>query len=55
MGQRPFLILSAERAVYLIWVLLTIAAGILIYSLITGDYRLAYVAHHTNRAMPGDL
>src|SRR3984957_10187226 len=50
--KRPFLILSAERAVYSIWVLLTIAAGILIYSLMTGDYRMAYVAHYTNKAMP---
>ncbi|HTB12008.1 MAG TPA: heme lyase CcmF/NrfE family subunit [Bryobacteraceae bacterium] len=50
--KRPFLILSAERAVYSIWVLVTIAAGILIYSLMTGDYRMAYVAHYTNRAMP---
>src|ERR1700676_3350246 len=50
--KRPFLTLSAERAVYSIWVLVTIAAGILIYSLMTGDYRLAYVAHYTNRAMP---
>jgi cytochrome c-type biogenesis protein CcmF len=50
--KRPFLTLSGERAVYSIWVLLTIAAGILIYSLMTGDYRMAYVAHYTNRAMP---
>jgi cytochrome c-type biogenesis protein CcmF len=50
--KRPFLTLSAERAVYSIWVLITIAAGILIYSLMTGDYRMAYVAHYTNRAMP---
>src|SRR5580692_11031972 len=50
--KKPFLILSAERAVYSIWVLVTIAAGILIYSLMTGDYRMAYVAHYTNRAMP---
>src|ERR1700729_2737073 len=49
--KRPFLTLSAERAVYSIWVLVTIAAGILIYSLMTGDYRMAYVAHYTNRAM----
>ncbi len=52
LAKRPFLILSAERAVYSIWVLVTIAAGILIYSLMTGDYRMAYVAHYTNRAMP---
>src|SRR5579863_2230715 len=50
--KRPFLVLSAERAVYSIWVLITIAAGILIYSLMTGDYRMAYVAHYTNRVMP---
>src|SRR3984957_9839429 len=50
--KRPFLILSAERAVYSIWVLVSIAAVILIYSLMTGDYRMAYVAHYTNRAMP---
>ncbi len=50
--KRPFLTLSAERAVYSIWVLITIAAGILIYSLMNGDFRMAYVAHYTNRAMP---
>src|SRR5271156_979035 len=50
--KRPFLVLSGERAVYSIWVLITIAAGILIYSLMNGDYRMAYVAHYTNRAMP---
>jgi cytochrome c-type biogenesis protein CcmF len=50
--KRSFLTLSAERAVYSIWVLVSIAAGILIYSLLAGDYRMAYVAHYTNRAMP---
>src|SRR5262245_11704290 len=51
-AHKPFLILSAERSVYSIWVLLTGAAGLLIYMLIAGDYRLAYVAQHSNRAMP---
>jgi cytochrome c-type biogenesis protein CcmF len=51
-GKRPFLILSAERAVYCIWALLTTAAGILIYSLIAGDYRMTYVWAHSNHAMP---
>ncbi|MCS7026351.1 MAG: heme lyase CcmF/NrfE family subunit [Bryobacteraceae bacterium] len=50
--DKPLLVLSAERAVYGIWALLTIASGILVYSLITGDFRLAYVAGHSNRAMP---
>ena len=51
-GRRPFLIVSAERAVYAIWALLTAASGILISLLISGDYRLAYVASHTDKAMP---
>jgi cytochrome c-type biogenesis protein CcmF len=51
-GKRPFLVLSAERAVYCVWALLTTAAGILIYSLISGDYRMTYVWAHSNRAMP---
>jgi cytochrome c-type biogenesis protein CcmF len=50
-AKRPFLVLSAERAVYTIWILLTVAAGILIHALIQGDFRLAYVAAHSNRAM----
>src|SRR5580693_7918350 len=50
--RKPFLILSGERAVLAVWVLITTAAGILIYSLMTGDMRMAYVASHTNRAMP---
>jgi cytochrome c-type biogenesis protein CcmF len=51
-ANRPLLIVSAERAVYCIWALLTTAAGILIYSLIHGDYRLSYVWEHSNLAMP---
>ncbi len=51
LGKRPFLAASAERAVYAIWALVTAAAGILIYSLIEGDYRLAYVASHSNKSM----
>src|SRR5271165_2740755 len=50
--NKPFLILSGERAVLAVWLLVTTAAGILIYSLMTGDMRMAYVASHTNRAMP---
>jgi cytochrome c-type biogenesis protein CcmF len=48
---RPFLVLSGERAVYCIWALITTASGILIYSLMQGDYRLVYVYGHSNRAM----
>ena len=49
--KNSFLIVSAERAVYSVWLLLTIAAGLLIYSLVTGDFRLAYVAAHTDSSM----
>jgi cytochrome c-type biogenesis protein CcmF len=50
--QRPFLIVSAQRAVYSVCFLLTVASGLLVYALLTGDFRLAYVAAHTNLAMP---
>jgi cytochrome c-type biogenesis protein CcmF len=50
--SNPFLILSAERAVYSNFFLLTAASGLLVYALIWGDFRLAYVAAHSNRAMP---
>ena len=49
--KRPFLMLSAERAVLAVWGLVTTAAGILVYKLMTGDFRMAYVASHTNRDM----
>ncbi len=50
--RRPYLVVSAERAVYSAWALLTLASGLLVYALLTGDYRLAYVAAHSNDAMP---
>jgi cytochrome c-type biogenesis protein CcmF len=50
--QRPFLVVSAQRAVYSVCLLLTLASGLLVYALLTGDFRLAYVAAHTNTAMP---
>ncbi len=50
--QRPFLVISAERSVYAICALLTVASGVLIYSLIAGDFRMAYVAAHSNKDMP---
>jgi cytochrome c-type biogenesis protein CcmF len=49
--KRPLLTLSGSRAVYCTWALLTTAAGLLIYSLIAGDFRLAYVASHSNKTM----
>src|ERR1022692_1777537 len=50
--RKPFLIVSGARAVYSVWVLVTVASGILVYSLLTGDFRFSYVAEHSNRTMP---
>jgi cytochrome c-type biogenesis protein CcmF len=50
--KKPFLVVSGERAVYSVWVLMTLASGILVYALMTGDFRFAYVAEHSNKAMP---
>jgi cytochrome c-type biogenesis protein CcmF len=50
--KNAFLVVSAERAVYSVWILLSIASGLLIYSLIVGDFRLGYVAAHTDATMP---
>jgi cytochrome c-type biogenesis protein CcmF len=50
--KRSLLILSAERAVYCVWALITTAVGLLIYSLFTGDFRLSYVYETSNLAMP---
>jgi len=50
--RRPFLIVSGQRAVYCIWALITLAAGILVTALMTGDFRFAYVAEHSNKALP---
>src|ERR1700728_3320758 len=50
--RKPFLIVSGERAVYSVWVLMTLASGVLVYGLVTGDFRFSYVAQHSNRSMP---
>ena len=50
--HKPFLTRSAERAVYAVFGLLTVASGILVYGLMTSDFRMAYVAAHSNRSMP---
>jgi cytochrome c-type biogenesis protein CcmF len=50
--RKPFLVVSGQRAVYSVWVLITLASGILVYSLMTSDFRFAYVAEHSNRSMP---
>src|SRR5205085_11906397 len=50
--NKPFLIVSGERAVYATWGLMTLAAAILVSKLMTGDFRFAYVAEHSNQSMP---
>ncbi len=50
--HKPFLVASGGRAVYAVWGLMTLAAAILVRALLTSDFRFAYVAEHTNRAMP---
>src|SRR3954467_7697114 len=50
--NKPFLLVSGQRAVYALWALMTLASGILVYSLMTGDFRFAYIAAHSNRTMP---
>jgi len=51
--NRPLLVASGERAVYAVWFLLTAAGAALVLALLGDDFRLAYVAAHSNRAMPG--
>ncbi len=50
--RKPFLIVSGERAVYSVWLLISIASAVLVYGLVTGDFRFSYVAQHSNRSMP---
>jgi cytochrome c-type biogenesis protein CcmF len=47
-----FLVAAAQRSVYLVWLLMSTASGLLLYGLIEGDYRLQYVVLHANKAMP---
>src|SRR6187549_1945715 len=50
--KKPFLIASGERAVIAVWALIMLATGILLYALVTSDFRYAYVAAHSNHDMP---
>jgi cytochrome c-type biogenesis protein CcmF len=50
--RNAFLVHAAGRAVYSVCFLLTVAASVLVFSLMTGDFRMAYVVAHSNRSMP---
>ena len=50
--RKPFLVVSAGRAVYSVWLLVALASGILVYKLLVSDFSFSYVAEHSNRSMP---
>src|SRR5690242_2767501 len=50
--HKPFLVVSSSRAAYAVWAMMTLGSGVLVYSLLTGDFRFSYVAEHSNKAMP---
>jgi cytochrome c-type biogenesis protein CcmF len=49
--RNRLLTLSAERAVYGVCFCVSVASAILVYAFLTDDYRFAYVASNSNRAM----
>ena len=50
--KRPEFIASAKNGIYVLAGLTTLAVGILEFALITGEFRLEYVADHVNLAQP---
>src|SRR5579884_218628 len=50
--RKPFLLVSASRAIYSVWILVALASGILVSALLKSDFRFSYVAEHSNRTMP---
>ena len=50
--NNQYLIVSAERAVYAVSALVTAASGILIWAILSGDYRMVYVHNVSNQTMP---
>ena len=51
-GEKDRLQYTAYRATAAICILITVATGCLVYALLTDDFRLVYVAGHSNRALP---
>lgn len=47
-----YLEVSAQRAVLAAWVLVTTSSGILLYHILTDDFRLSYVASRSNIDLP---
>ena len=50
--RNAFLVHSSARAVYAICFLTTLASAILVMGLMTSDFRMAYVAAHSNLDLP---
>ncbi len=46
--NNSFLEVSAQRAVVSAWLLVTTASGVLLYAILTDDFRLSYVASRSN-------
>jgi cytochrome c-type biogenesis protein CcmF len=50
--QKSLWVRSAERAVYAVFALVSIAMVVMLYALATHDFSVQYVARVSNRAMP---
>src|SRR5262245_13065495 len=50
--KKPFLVVSGSRSFFAVWGLITLASGILVYALVTSDFRFAYVWEHSNQTLP---
>ena len=50
--QNAFLELSAQRAVAMMWVMVTTASVVLVYAILTDDFRLSYVYSRSNIDLP---
>jgi cytochrome c-type biogenesis protein CcmF len=48
----PFLEVSAQRTVLAVWVLVTTASGLLLYGILSNDFRLSYVEARSNIDLP---
>jgi cytochrome c-type biogenesis protein CcmF len=49
---KAFLEISAQRAVLAVWVLVTAASFLLLYAILTNDFRFSYVAGRSNIDLP---
>ena len=50
--NKPFLEVSAQRSVVAVWVLVTTASALLLYAILSNDFRYSYVAGRSNIDLP---